>query len=149
MESVLNHIPHKKAMALIENIYSFENDNFEIGLEITEKSLLASEEGVPSYFGVEYMAQSIAAYNTYFLEESKRSKIGFMVSIRGYKAASPNFPIGSSLRVHVSPVLMVSNSGTFNCKILSDGKEVASGRITAYVPTVEELEEFKKGNTYE
>lgn len=149
MKSVLNYIPHKKTMALIENIYSFEKDNFEIGLEITEKSLLVSKEGVPSYFGVEFMAQSIAAYNTYFLEESKRSKIGFMVSIRGYKATIANFPIGSSLRIHVSPVLIVSNSGTFNCKIFCNGNEAASGRITAYVPTVEELEEFKKGNTYE
>lgn len=141
---ILNYIPHRRTMALIETIKKKDKENFVIGLEITENSALSTLQGVPTYCGVEYMAQSIAAYNTMFYSEGERAKIGFMVSIRNFKSSKEFFEIGSSLEVHIDPVLIVSNSGTFNCKILSNNNEISSARITAYVPTEEELEKFKR-----
>ncbi len=148
-KEILNYIPHRNTMALLDRIVCKEIEGFNVEVKITKDSALFSDDGVPSYCGVEYMAQSIAAYNTLFLEKiNKLPRIGFMVSIRNFKTSVEKFKLGDCLNIMVDPVLIVATSGSFNCKILINNEEVSSSKITAYVPTDEELEVFKR-ETYE
>lgn len=141
--NVINYIPHRGKMLLIDKVINREREQFAVEVNMTAKSSFASHKGVPTYCVLEYMAQSIAAYNTLHFSEDKRSKIGFIISVRNLKNQLEFFPLNEKLIIKVRPVLIVSSSGTFNCMAYINEKKVSSARITAYVPTREELERFK------
>jgi predicted hotdog family 3-hydroxylacyl-ACP dehydratase len=143
-KEILNYIPHRNIMALVQSIVNREKENFTIGISINKDSILSTEYGVPTYCGVEYMAQSIAVFDTMFYSEYNRVKIGFMVSIRNFKSSQEYFALGSQLLIKIEPILITENSGTFNCKIINDNQEISSAIITAYIPTKEELKKLKR-----
>lgn len=142
-KEIYNYIPHRKHMAIIDNILSLDKELFAVAVNINNESLLFQKEGVPSYCAIEYMAQSVAAYNTIFLEENKKTKIGFLAAVRNFKTTVAYFKENSQLKITVEPSLIVANSGSFNCKVEVENQVVATGRITAYVPTEVELDHFK------
>ena len=144
-KEILNYIPHRRTMVLVDQIVSKDKDNFAVQINIKESSLLYCDKGVPSYCAIEYMAQSVAAYSSLFLEKNESaSKVGFIVSIRAYKSSRDFFKKGEKLKVKVNPVMFVSNSGTFSCELFIGGKVISKARITAYVPSQSELEKMKK-----
>jgi len=144
-KEILNYIPHRRTMVLIDRIINKDKDRFAVEVKVDENSLLYSKKGVPSYCAIEYMAQSVAAYSSLFLERNKNaSKVGFIVSIRAYKCSRGFFQMNENLKVLVKPIMVVSNSGTFNCEIMIGDEQVSKARITAYVPSELELEKMKK-----
>lgn len=142
-------IPHRKHMALIDEIVSFDEENFTSIVKVTTNSLLYTDLGVPSYTGFEYMAQTVAAYNTYTCTDENLSKIGFIIAIRNYKSTVSYFKNMDELIVSIKPILKLTNSGSFECSISLKDEVICTGKITAYVPTHKELEEFKKESEYE
>lgn len=144
VEEVTKFIPHRQRMVLIDEIENISKEEFIARVNITTDSLLYTEAGVPSYCGIEYMAQAIAAYNTIYYTSNQKIKIGFIVSVRNFQTQTTHFKFGDQLEISVIPVLIVQNSGSFTCTITCNNEEVASARITAYVPTEEELELLKK-----
>ncbi len=141
---ITKFIPHRGTMILIDEIIDDSKDNFSIEVKITKNSLLYSDKGVPSYAGIEYMAQSIAAFNSIHFKNKELAKIGFIIAIRNYKSKDIFFQLGQVLIIKVSPLLIINNSGSFNCTIEENDNVLASGKITAYVPTIGELDMLKK-----
>lgn len=145
MDLLESLIPHRRTLKLIENIEDTSKDNFLSSLVIKEDSFMYTDSGVPSFCSLEYMAQTIAAYNAYHYSNNNEAKIGFIVSIRKLFNTISYFELGTKLTVNVNPVLIVKNTGNFDCSVFIDGQKVSSAKITAYLPTSEELEEFKNG----
>lgn len=148
---ILKYIPHRNSMVLIDKIVDHSLETFCVEVKVTTKSLLYSERGVPSYTGIEYMAQSIAAFNTlhYSKDGDERAKLGFIVSVRSFKSEIEFFKEGDVLNIFVEPILIVKNSGSFNAQIKINNNIVSTARVTAYVPTLEELEDLKKETSHE
>ena len=138
------YIPHRDLMVLIDEIVDDSKDAFCTRVIITEKSVLYSSLGVPSYCAIEYMAQSVAAYNSIHFENRSKSKIGFIIAVRSAKLMDLHFKKNQVLDVFVMPEFIINNSGTFVCKIISNEKEVSFARITAYAPTDDELHRLKE-----
>lgn len=135
IESVL---PHAEPMILLDELLSFEAENGVCSLEITEASLLYSDslQGVPSYVGIEYMAQSIAAYaNANEIKQGRKVEIGFLVSSRKYKCDRSVFIKGTKLMINVERLYRdESGLSAFDCSILENNNEIATARINVFQP---------------
>ncbi len=144
MEAITNYIPHRKEMVLIENITNFSEDAFEVSLEISKTSVLYKKDlGCPSYCSIEYMAQSIAAYNSIHFESRDKVNIGFLVAVRKFCADREFFKLGDKITIKVKPILYVENSGSFECEVLVNNEISCKSRLTAYVPSAQELKKLK------
>lgn len=143
-QEILKLIPHRHKLVLIDEVLDASKENFTVLVEVDDKSLLATKDGVPGFCGIEYMAQSIAAYNNTHFNLEDKPKLGFVIAIRGFESELEFFPLGSSLEVFIEPNLIFQNSsGSFKGEIKIKNEIVAKASITAYVPTDEELAGFK------
>jgi predicted hotdog family 3-hydroxylacyl-ACP dehydratase len=102
---------------------------------ITAESMFADTQGVPAWIGLEYMAQTIAAYSG--LQErlqGGRPKVGFLLGSRKYLCNAERFAIGQRLVVTVSPELQGSNGlNVFNAELHGDGIS-ASAVVNVFQP---------------
>lgn len=76
-------VPHDAPMILIDELVDYQESGVHVRLKISPTSPFATKEGVPSYVGMEYMAQAIAAwdgYRTYL--ENMPPRVGFLLSSR-------------------------------------------------------------------
>lgn len=119
MPDVRELVPHSSAMVLLDRVVSADHDNLCAEVRIHANSMLASQQGVGAWVGIEYMAQAIAAHAGWkgrLLGEPAR--VGFLLGSRKYQASVPYFVPGSVLRVHVHRVLQGENGlGAFDCRI--------------------------------
>lgn len=141
---ITRYIPHRDSLQLIDRILNQHKDNFEVEVAITSDSLFSETHGVPAYCGLEYMAQSIAAFNTLHFSEQNEVRLGFIVAIRNFETTCEFFPLGAKLKVKVNPILIVEQSGSFESQIWHNDELVCKGRITAYVPKENEIEQLKQ-----
>lgn len=131
-------LPHEHPMILLDQLISFAENNASCCCTITEQSLFfdASLQGVPSYVGIEYMAQSIAAYaNANELSHNRDVEVGFLVSSRKYKCEFPIFEQGMVLTINVEKIYKdESGLSAFDCNIFTNDQQIASARINVYQP---------------
>ena len=131
-------LPHEHPMILLDQLTSFSENSASCCCTITEQSLFFDTilNGVPSYVGIEYMAQSIAAYaNANELSQSRSVEIGFLVSSRKYKCEFSVFKQGLVLTINVEKIYKdESGLSAFDCNIFTDGQQIASARINVFQP---------------
>lgn len=98
-------LPHRAPMVLIDRIVALRADHIESEVTIGQDSLFRRGDAVPAYVGVEYMAQTCAAFAG--LEASARgeaARSGFLLAARNYRARVSEFPLGTTLSVRVTQV---------------------------------------------
>jgi len=110
-------------------------------VHITADSMFAEDQGVPSWIGLEYLAQAISAYAG--LQESARGekpKIGFLLGSRKYVCSVDYFAIGQTLLLKVTKELQAENGlSAFQC-VLSGDNITATATINVFQP--DNAEEF-------
>ena len=121
--SVAELVPHSGTMSLLTSIVDYGDDWLRAEVHITPESTFADDRGVPAWIGLEYMAQTIAAYGG--LGERERGgipKIGFLLGSRKFLCDADILPLGQKLLVNVQ-VEMLSESGlnVFNCEMRGQG----------------------------
>lgn len=136
-------LPHGPEMTLIDRL-SESTDARSVGVvEITPETRFAGATGVPAFVGIEYMAQTIAARVGFLARlEGKPPPIGFLLGTRSYVSAIAEFPMGSSLRIIVEPLLVDAGFGSFQCRIEADSVLVSS-ILNTYQPSAEEVEAIR------
>jgi len=138
MPDVRELLPHSGQMVLLDRVLSADVDNLSAEVRIHAGSMLAGEEGVGAWVGIEYMAQAIAAHAGWLaLQRSEPVKVGFLLGSRKYACGVPLFAIGSVLLVHVHRVLQGENGlGAFDCRIDVAGgaSAVATATVTVFQP---------------
>lgn len=105
IESILKH---RKPMRLIDELLSFDATSASVLVSINEQSEFYRKEsgGVPSYIGIEYMAQCIAAKaGANDLLHHKDVSLGFLLGTRKYHPSIPIFLLGQVLQITVSEVV--------------------------------------------
>lgn len=139
-------MPHKAPMLLLDRVIQSSPDGLTAGVTISEKSFGFENNSVPSWFGIEYMAQAIAAFNGLnFATPGGKPEIGFLVGVRNYQIQTDRFELGSELEISVAPNFVANNSGSFDCKLKLNGQDVAEAIITTYKPNQEFIENLKGG----
>jgi predicted hotdog family 3-hydroxylacyl-ACP dehydratase len=134
-------VPHSGQMVLLERVVSADADNLCAEVRIHAGSVLAAEQGVGSWVGIEYMAQAIAAHAGWLARQRGDTvKVGFLLGSRKYEASVPYFAPGSVLLVHVHRVLQAENGlGAFDCRIVSadadaNAASLATATVTVFQP---------------
>jgi predicted hotdog family 3-hydroxylacyl-ACP dehydratase len=139
--SVADLVPHSGTMSLLTGIVDYGDDWLTAEVDITRESTFADDRGVPAWIGLEYMAQSIAAYGG--REERRHGgtpKIGFLLGSRKYLCDADIFPLGQRLLIKVQ-VEMLSESGlnVFNCELQGQGLS-ATAMVNVFQP--DDVEKF-------
>ena len=136
-------LPHSHPMILIDQLIDNSETSAECSVQIGEHSNFynTKRQSVPSYVGIEYMAQTIAAYaNALKLEQGDTVSLGFLVSSRSYTAQISEFSLGSKLSIYVERILKEANGlSVFNCKIEHENQEVVQATINVFEPDDPEL----------
>ena len=134
-------VPHSKTMCLLDTLISYDESSTVAQVHITNGSCFATDKGVPSWIGIEYMAQTIAAYGgATNLDKGQDVNIGFLVGTRKYNCHQPYFALNEMLTIEVVKELEGDNGlNTFSCKIIvkdADGTEdiKATANINVYQP---------------
>jgi predicted hotdog family 3-hydroxylacyl-ACP dehydratase len=137
-------VPHSGQMVLLDRVVQSEGETLTAEVVIGAHSLFCGADGVPSWVGVEYMAQAIAAHAGYGAKlRGETPQVGFLLGSRRYDAQVPLFGIGSRLQVHVQCELHGENGlGAFACRIEDgdSGALLAQATITVFQP--DNIEEF-------
>jgi predicted hotdog family 3-hydroxylacyl-ACP dehydratase len=134
-------IKHRKPMRLIDELLSFDSQSASVLVIIDENSEFYNSQqgGVPSYIGIEYMAQCIAAKagaNALALGETL--KLGFLLGTRRYQSKIDYFSKEQPLKVTATQLMdITAGLSVFECKIVtynSEEKCLAHAKINVFQP---------------
>jgi predicted hotdog family 3-hydroxylacyl-ACP dehydratase len=130
-------LPHEGRMLLLDEMLDAGPEHVTCGVTIKADTMFCDGvNGVPSWVGLEYMAQTASTYSG--MEEARagvRPTIGLLLGSRRYRTQAPYFAIGTQLRVRAELLLRDENDlVAFSCTI-ADGEHVlARGDVKAYRP---------------
>jgi predicted hotdog family 3-hydroxylacyl-ACP dehydratase len=129
-------LPHSRSMVLIDDAIEAGADWVLAGVRIGEDSPFYDPElgGVPSWVGIEYMAQTVALFSGIQTKRAAREiKVGLLVGVRRYQAETVRFPLGAYLRIRATKEWDDRQMAVFNCELGSD-QPLAAGRLNVYQP---------------
>lgn len=133
MTSLTELLPHSGSMLLLQEVVSFDERELTAALTVTESSTFCEQSGVPSWVGIEYMAQAVAAWSgTQETEKDKGPKVGFLLAVREYSSQVPLFALGQRLEIRVRAVDKHGPMGVFEGEIMIDEETVARGNLSVY-----------------
>ena len=130
-------VPHKGRMFLLDRFLSWdwEDDSFVAEAVADPSRPFFDEEaqGVPVWVSFEYMTQGIAALSgIQRRERGEAPKVGFVMSVRDFKAGSRFFPRGSRIRIEARELMRDGQVVSFSCVADCGGE-----RTTAILNVVE------------
>ena len=131
------YMPHDLPMALIDDIIACDEQTATTRVTITQESLfLDAQQRISVLVGIEYMAQSAAAWSGYNNKHgSTPSPIGMLLGTRHYQSNCAFFSVGDVLTVVVACLLQSADGmSSFDCSIERDGRIIASASLTVFQP---------------
>ena len=134
--SIAEVVPHAGEMILLDSIEAFEAERIACTRTIQSGDMFVDADGsLPSWVGVELMAQAIAAWAGCRARAEQRSvKLGFLLGTRHYVCNVDAFPAGSRLRVEAERSFHDEQGmGVFHCRIEGPGIQ-AEARLNVYSP---------------
>jgi predicted hotdog family 3-hydroxylacyl-ACP dehydratase len=129
-------VPHAPPMILIDHIHLPESEGLEATVRISEDSpFFEPRRGVPSYVGIEYVAQTVAALAGLRARRSGQGiSLGFLLGTRRFQAWSPYFTLGSELTIQVEPEFEARNVAKYRGRISDEtGATVVTTSVTVYL----------------
>lgn len=129
-------LPHRGGMLLLDAIRDYGDDWLVAEVWVRKESGFATADGVPSWVGIEYMAQAVSAWSGIGqVQHGGKPSIGLLLGSRRYDAKRPVFRIGSHLRVRAQLVWRDTDDlAAFDCAIEEDGVPVARAQLKVYRP---------------
>ena len=128
-------LPHADPMILLDEVARCGTSTSST-VRIAEDSLFYEQPvGVPSYVGIEYIAQTVAAHaGVVALAEGSPVRVGFLLGTRQYKCSVPYFPLGALLAVAVDVAYEAPGVSKFNGTI-SEARmgEIGGCSVTVYL----------------
>ena len=128
---------HRESMLLIKAITGCGDDWLEAAVDVSASALFFSEQGtVPSWVGLEYMAQTISAFaGVMAWRQGRKPEIGFLLGTRRYSVVEHSFDPAQPLTVKVKQLLRDENNLVlFDCHIYRGDKSIATAEIKAIQP---------------
>ncbi|AZN36316.1 3-hydroxylacyl-ACP dehydratase [Iodobacter ciconiae] len=134
--SISEIVPHSGRMLLLDRAIAGDGTHFECEVTITADNLFFTGTGVGAWVGVEYMAQTVAAWAGWQAKLAGQvPKIGFLLGSRRYSCNVSEFTLGQVLSIRISRAFQADNGlGQFDCQILIEQQEVALAALTVFEP---------------
>jgi len=142
-------VPHTGEMILLDTIEAFEAERIACTRTIQSGGMFVDADGsLPSWVGVELMAQAIAAWaGCRARAEQRPVQLGFLLGTRHYACNVDAFPAGARLSVEAEHSFHDEQGmGVFHCRIEAPGIH-AEARLNVYSPP--DAGAFFKQNTEE
>jgi predicted hotdog family 3-hydroxylacyl-ACP dehydratase len=131
MSSISELIPHSGEMILIDRILHHDAHTLTTELVVRGDGFICGDDKtVPSWIGIEYMAQTIAAYGG---TVAKQANIGFLLGTRRYNCNVSTFEVGTKLIISAKKIMQDGNLAAFECLIFGENVEV-SATLNVYQP---------------
>jgi predicted hotdog family 3-hydroxylacyl-ACP dehydratase len=131
LEHVLCHRP---PMIFLDDVIETDQDRLVAIIRIREGiPFYKSQRGVPTWIGLEYMAQSIAALAGIRARNAgKPVPLGMIIGCRNYTCNTSMFPPGSELQISIKELAAEEYGfGSFDCKI--EGPDLAAqARVSVF-----------------
>ena len=129
-------IPHSGSMILLDKILEFDEHSLSAELVVRDDALLGNNKKVPAWVGIEYMAQTIAAYAG--IQSKKLGEpinLGFLLGTRRYTSNIDSFDIGTVLTIKITRIINDDKLGVFDCKIYGAGIEI-NANLNVFQPPI-------------
>ncbi len=128
-------VPHSGTMSLLDKVVEYGEDWLTAEVTISPETLFLTNNAVPAWVGVEYMAQTIAAFAGILAKTHQQDvKLGFLLGTRKYTTSVSSFPIGTRLIIRVEKELQSDDGlGVFNCSIDAENISVTA-RLNVFQP---------------
>lgn len=129
-------LPHNHPMILIDKVLEVNLDEKYLKGEFTIKDDMVfynkKLKGVNSLVGIEFMAQTIAAYS-YYRNNQEEPKIGFLLGTRMYNNSIDLFKLNETYQTKVMEMFNGDGIVSFECFIYDkNGEECASATLNVY-----------------
>lgn len=124
------------AMLLLDEISAYGHDWVEARVQVRDDTLFMEEAGLPSWVGIEFMAQTASAYSGILQRQAgEDATIALLLGTRRYRARVTHFARGALLHVRATQG-MIEDGGlaAFDCAIRDDRDTLAEAAIKAYRP---------------
>lgn len=130
-------IPHSGSMVLIDEVLRCDSESLTAVVTPDPSVAFADHLGnVPAWIGIEYMAQSIAAWSGNLCREAGAEiSVGFLIGVRRYQATITEFVAHQRLTIQVVRNYQEGGMASFDCKIFDTNQsELASALVSVYQP---------------
>jgi predicted hotdog family 3-hydroxylacyl-ACP dehydratase len=138
-------LPHGPRMRLLDRLVGYDQEWIECELTIRPASRFCDGRGVPAWIGLEYMAQTAAAFAGIERRQRRETpQIGLLLGTRAYEAMRPMFPVGMTLTSRAE--LLASDGGgvmVHSCTLHGDGELLARSAVKGYQP--DDIEPYLQG----
>ncbi len=123
-------------MLLIDRLIEASDVHAVAEVRISERSnFYRAGAGVPAYVGLEYMAQTVAAYDgAHRAVTGEPPAMGFLLGTRRYHADRDYFAAGALLSIRVEMVFSENGMASFDCRIGIDGVPCVTATLSVYRP---------------
>ncbi|MEE9345153.1 MAG: 3-hydroxylacyl-ACP dehydratase [Methylococcales bacterium] len=141
--AVADLMPQSGSMVLIDAVTRIDDHSISTQLEVRDDQLFSQANNtVPAWLGIEYMAQTIAAFSGYHcLVRSEPIRLGFLLGTRLFESHHASYPCGTLLTVHATKIIESANdmcvfdsSIEINDTNGSNSTLVASAKINLLLP---------------
>lgn len=134
--AVAELLPQSGAMVLLDRVIEIGEGHIITELRVRDDGLFTESGAVPAWVGLEYMAQTVAAYAGYRRRlEGQAVDLGFLLGTRYYRCSTSAFPVGARLEVRAERNLEGSNGlSVFDCGIAA-GAISAAARLNVFLPS--------------
>ncbi len=137
LPNIDNLVPHRNTMSLIDQV-SESGDNYLLTtVDLSKPTLFTESDGrIPSYVGLEYMAQTVSAYiGIRSVAKGEPIKLGFLLGTRKYQTELSYFPKDETIIIKVEAVMIDDEFGVFDCSISTiENVIIASAQLKAIQP---------------
>jgi len=129
-------VPHRGDMSWLSRIVQVDDHAAVAEADIRKGMFFLKDGRLGVWTGVEFMAQTVAAWAGYRARREGRSLvIGMLVGSRKYETYCQYFSVGQTIRIESQLELLADNGlGIFDCKISLCGKVVACARLSVFEP---------------
>ncbi|MCF6318920.1 MAG: hypothetical protein L3J83_06540 [Proteobacteria bacterium] len=136
MYSIDELIPHSGKMLLLDQVVDYGEDWFTTNVTIDANSMFCENNRVAALVGIEYMAQTIAAFaGKNDKINNKEISIGLLIGTRKYSSNVASFPVGCTLEINVQQIYLEEYGlGVFKCKITGDSDILVEANLNVYHP---------------
>lgn len=130
-------LPHRARAVLLERVIAHQPKTTTCAVDPNAGELLRDADGcVPAYFGLEYMAQTIAAHGGLLDRAAGReTRPGFFLGSRRVAFAVDRFRPGQALEATATHIRGTAGLLAFDCAIREAGsaEPMVSGVLTVYL----------------
>ncbi len=137
MEPSIPLVPHRPPLLLIDTVREADAEHCVTWTRVDPAAWYADPDGaMPGWFGLELMAQTIAAHSGHRQRDPARAPaFGYLLGTREYRCEVAAFPAGAVLEVEVR-VQYADTAGlsAFACELRREGALLACAILKVYQP---------------